>query len=54
MSDSDGDWWLAPTNDFFTGLELPHLMAASKKSDFVAGGSELHEGNAAATSLFKD
>ena len=44
MCGSDGDCWLAPTNDFFTGLELLHFIAASKKSDFVVGGSELQEG----------
>ena len=54
MCGSDGDCWLAPTNDFFTGLELLHFIAASKKSDFVVGGSELQEGNAEAISLFKD
>ena len=42
-----------PTNDLFTGLELPHFTPASRKSDFLVGGSELQEGNAEALSLFK-
>lgn len=53
MSGADGDYWLAPTNDLFAGLELPHFIAALGKSDFSVGGSELQEGNAEATSLLK-
>lgn len=53
MSGTDGDCWLAPTNVIFIGLELPHFIEGSRKSDFSVDDSELQEGNAEANSLLK-